>query len=158
MAVTYYKAFDYRLKCRDMKYKVGETYLIPDDPKMGFPDIRVCYSGLHCCNRLWAVYYYYPVSATTRICVVKPGGIVRYRNMYGYRKLACSLLEIVRELAYEEVLGQLGKERKVYEDKGMPSIGMQISRTVDQLKDLHEEREQRLRQYRMNFGVRVRKR
>ena len=158
MPVTYYKAFNYRLKCRDMRYKVGETYLIPDDPKTGFPDIRICSNGFHCCNRLFAVYYYYPISATTRICVVKPGGIVNYRNLYGHRKLACSNLEIVRELTYEEILAQLDKEQKAYEDKGMLSIGMQISCIVDHLKASHEAREKRLENYRVNFGVRVRKR
>ena len=158
MSVTYYKAFDYRLKCRDMKYKVGETYLIPDDPKKGFPDIRICSSGFHCCNRLFGVYDYYPDKATTRICVVRPGGIVRYRNLYGYRKLACSRLEIVREITYEEILDQLGKEQKGYEGKGMITIGMQISCIVDHLKTSHEEREKRLRNYRINFGVRDRKR
>jgi hypothetical protein len=158
MAVTYFKAFDYRLKCRDMKYKVGETYLIPNDPKTGFPDIRVCSSGFHCCNRLFAVYDYYPTSATTRICVVKPGGIIRYRRHDGYRKIACSRMEIVRELTYEEILAQLEKEQKGYEDKGLLSVGMGISCIVDLLKANHEERERRIRDYRLNFGVRARKR
>ena len=127
--------------------------MIPDNPDTGLPDIRMCFKGFHCCNRLYAIYNYYPEKVTTRVCIVRPGGIVRYKNMMGYRKLVCSILEIVRELAYEEIQDGLEKEQKTYEDKGF--VAMRISHIISCLEQTKEEREKRLMNYRINFGVSV---
>ena len=64
-----YKAFNKDLMCRDMQYKIGETYELGETP-------ICCQLGFHFCKSLADCYNYYDMSEDTRICKVEALGEV----------------------------------------------------------------------------------
>ena len=62
-----YKAFNKDLQCRDMQYKIGETYELGDTP-------ICCQRGFHFCKSISDCYNFYDMTDETRICEVEALG------------------------------------------------------------------------------------
>ena len=123
MPVTYYKALKWNMRShafypwredKGFRYKIGETYNLT--PTVSYPNnnVVVCQHGFHYCNRLYGVYSYFPETSGTRVFVVEPGGATEYEtdSVYRFRKYACSVIRLVRELSRQEIFEVLEKERK----------------------------------------------
>ena len=89
-----YKAFDKNLKCRDMQFRVGESFSVSGE-------IIPCKNGIHFCEKLKDVYEYYPKTYDTRICEVevREGAVL----ITDGDKSVTSNLKILRELSEEEI-------------------------------------------------------
>lgn len=86
-----YKGMDSEMKCRGMQFEVGKTYHVDGE-------ISVCRNGLHFCERLTDVFYYYERDGN-RFFVVEAHGCVMMEG----GKSAASDLTIVRELTDVEI-------------------------------------------------------
>lgn len=149
MSVTYYKALKWNMRSnaffhkkwnKGFRYKVGEIYVL--EPTVSYPDNRVvvCHHGFHYCNRLYGVYSYFPETSGTRVFVVEPGGYKDYMEdrFYRFRKYACSVIQLVRELSRKEIFEILEKEKEdlmkkcPYGKLGLPADGWPpVSRIED---------------------------
>ena len=91
-----YKAFrtsdDGGLRCRDMVYVVGESYVLDGKPEL-------CERGYHFCRRLVDCFAFY--GGDSRICEVEASGVVIDGNG---GKSVTDHIHIVRELDRHEVL------------------------------------------------------
>ena len=150
MSVTYYKALRWNMRShvfypwkadKGFKYKVGEIYNLT--PTVSYPDNRVvvCQHGFHYCNRLYGVYSYFPETSGTRVFVVEPGGTTEYEtdSTYRFRKYACSVIRLVRELSRQEIFETLEKERKDLMKKGCyDKTGLPVDRwiTVSRIENI----------------------
>ena len=86
-----YKGMDSNMQCRGMQFEVGKSYHVDGD-------ISVCHNGLHFCERLKDVFYYYAADGN-RFFEIEASGTVR--TVGG--KSAASDLFIVRELTRIEI-------------------------------------------------------
>ena len=90
-----YKAFgtsdDGGLRCRDMAYEVGRTYVLDGEPEL-------CRRGYHFCRRLVDCFEFY--GRDSRICEVEASGVVIYGSD---GKSVTDHIRIVRELDRNEV-------------------------------------------------------
>ena len=89
-----YKAFNSDWKCRDKRYKVGETFIedVMPDP---------CEKGMHFCERLPDVFKFYPFDPErTKVAEVESlGDVVTDDDI----KFCTNKLHIIREIPWEEV-------------------------------------------------------
>jgi len=90
-----YKAFDKDLMCRDFQFEIGKTYKHTGA-------IEMCASGFHACEKLSNCFDYYEFSTNTRIAEVKISGRIKHQKDGG--KLVCSIIKIIRELTWDEIL------------------------------------------------------
>ena len=88
-----YKVLDSDYSCRGFKYEVGKTYK-HDGP------IKLCSSGFHACQSPVDCFNYYGFDPKNHVVEVEMRGEV----VHGTGKSACSEIEILRELSWEEVL------------------------------------------------------
>ena len=92
-----YKAFHADLTCRDFQYEIGKSYKMKGKPVL-------CERGFHACNDIDGLFYFYPVSADTRICEVELSGTIRERHILsGSYKLVANNIKIIRELTKKEI-------------------------------------------------------
>lgn len=87
-----YKVFNPDWICIDKKYEVGKTY---------YEECAVlCESGMHFCKRLIDCFNYYSFNPKNKVVEV-----IAYGNVVGNGKKCCTdILEIVKEITWEEVL------------------------------------------------------
>lgn len=92
-----YKAFNQDLTCRDFQYEIGKSYKMKGKPVL-------CERGFHACSTIDGVFYYYPISADTRICEVELSGTIRERHILeGSYKLVANNIKIIRELTKKDL-------------------------------------------------------
>ena len=108
-----YKGFDKELSCRDVRFKVGETYHI-DGP------IELCERGFHACLFPLDVFSYYPPTDGARYCIVKIKGDINCKFAESLNddegelnnieftsemdsKVACSDIEILEEITIDQL-------------------------------------------------------
>ena len=87
------KAFDKDLKCRDMQYAVGETYVHDGE-------IVLCSAGFHFCINPVDVFNYYRFDPENRVCEIE---FDDNNVIHGDEKSVTGEMHIVRELSWEDV-------------------------------------------------------
>ena len=99
-----YKAFNADLTCRDFQYEIGNSYKMKGKPVL-------CERGFHACSTIDGVFYYYPISADTRICEVELSGTIRERHILeGSYKLVANNIKIIRELTKIKIVRELTED------------------------------------------------
>ena len=94
-----YKGFNIDLSCRPgsrgyMKYEIGRTYSIMEDPVM-------CERGFHFCRRIVDVFGWYCPNMDTRVCEVEAiGKVMTSKDLAKY---VTDRIRIVRELSTAEL-------------------------------------------------------
>lgn len=92
-----YKAFNKDLTCRDFQYEIGKSYKMKGKPKL-------CERGFHAGTNIYGLFYYYPLSADTRICEVELSGTIHQRyDGGGSYKCVANNIKIIRELTRKEI-------------------------------------------------------
>lgn len=96
-----YKGMSKDMTCRGMQYEIGKTYRV-------FGEVKLCSNGLHFCEQLKKVFYFYPREAGNRYFEVSAGGQIVSDGFLNYfnsskNKFAASELTIVRELTDIEI-------------------------------------------------------
>lgn len=88
-----YKVFNSDWICRDFQYKVGITYEMDEKPKC-------CEKGFHFCEKLIDCFDYYSFNRKNKVAEVEALGEIDRMG----KKACTNIIEIVRELSWEEVL------------------------------------------------------
>lgn len=92
-----YKAFNADLTCRGFQYEIGKSYKMKGKPVL-------CERGFHASTAIEGLFYYYPLSADTRICEVELSGTIRQRyDGNGAYKCVANNIRIIRELPQKEL-------------------------------------------------------
>ncbi len=87
-----WKVFDENLKCRDFQFEVGKTYTHKGT-------VELCSSGFHFHEVATDLFEYYSFVDTNRVCKVECQNVIT-----GDDKSVCSVIKIVNELTWTEVL------------------------------------------------------
>lgn len=87
-----YKGMSSDMTCRGMQYEIGKTYRVDGD-------IKLCENGLHFCENLLDVFYFYDRVNGNRFFEVEAVGT----TVSGDCKCAASELTIIRELSAIEI-------------------------------------------------------
>ena len=100
-----YKAFLFDLSCRPfagypMKYEVGKTYEIPEEPVL-------CKKGFHFCEELPHVYIWYCTTFDIRVCEIEATGTILTET--DPPKCVTNRIRIGRELEPKEILAIIRK-------------------------------------------------
>lgn len=90
-----YKATEDNMKCRDYQYKLGKSYEAKGK-------ISLCENGFHFCEKLEDVYKHYAIGS--RVFEIEAEGEI----IKGDDKNVCSKITFIRELSYEEKMGNVG--------------------------------------------------
>lgn len=86
------KGFDKELVCRKLKYEIGNTYEMQDNPKL-------CSKGYHYSKNIKDCFSFYPNNGSNRFCLVEILGEIDE----GVGKCSTNKIRIVRELTNEEI-------------------------------------------------------
>ena len=115
-AVTAYKVFDPDWSCKGFKFAVGKTY--KHEGK-----VKICQSGFHACMFAGDCFSYYSFSPTNKVAEVRIWGETDEND--GDTKLCGSQIEIVREIAWPELLtfANLGKDNTGHSNTGSRNSG-----------------------------------
>ena len=92
-AIRGYKGFDANMACRGHKFEVGKTYTTDK--------AKACESGFHFCERPQDVWRYYAPAGSRFAVVAGSGQIDRHDED---SKVACTEIEIVREVSLREMI------------------------------------------------------
>ena len=92
-AIRGYKGFDANMACRGHKFEVGKTYTTDK--------AKACESGFHFCERPRDVWRYYAPAGSRFAVVAGSGQIDRHDED---SKVACTEIEIVREVSLREMI------------------------------------------------------
>ena len=103
-----YKAFNKDLMCRDMQYKIGETYELGETP-------ICCQLGFHFCKSLADCYNYYDMSEDTRICEVEALGEVVTDDKIKY---CTNKIKIIKEIKNPRKKSNVSKRSSGYCNSG----------------------------------------
>lgn len=88
-----YKAFSPNLTCRKMKYEVGKSYSMDEEPVL-------CKRGFHFCETIASCSRYYGLFGTdNRVCEIEASGTI----IHGNDKCVTNRLLVVRELSRIEI-------------------------------------------------------
>lgn len=101
-----YKVFNEDWTCRDFKYEVGKTYLMPA------VDLKFCESGFHFCTELKDCFQYYVMDLNNKVAEVEASGIVIRDFGCGDSKCCTNKIKIIREMPWEEVMSILNSAPK----------------------------------------------
>lgn len=108
-----YKAFNKDLMCRDMQYKIGETYELGETP-------ICCKLGFHFCKSLADCYNYYEMSENTRICEVEALGKVVTDDELRY---CTNKIKIIKEIKNPRKKSNVSKSSLGYCNSGNRNSG-----------------------------------
>ncbi len=108
-----YKAFNLDMTCKDMKYKIGETYSYNGTP-------IICQQGLHFCFQGYNVYNYYSRNQSI-VCEVEVLGDIDME--YGGDKGCTNKLKVIRQLTNEEKGFNTGDMNTGYMNTGDMNTG-----------------------------------
>ena len=102
-----YKAFNDDLTCRGYQFTVNKTHTFGGTPIS-------CVQGFHFCTDLQDVVNYY-CSPTMRVFEIEATGIITDADAdSNYTKLACSEIELVKELSLDEVMLSITESEPAY--------------------------------------------
>jgi hypothetical protein len=115
-AVTAYKVFDPDWTCKGFKFAIGKTY--KHEGK-----VKICQSGFHACTFAGDCFSYYSFIPTNKVAEVRVWGETDEND--GDTKLCGSQIEIVREIAWPELLtlANLGKDNTGHSNTGDRNSG-----------------------------------
>ena len=104
-----YKVFNPDWKCRGFQYQVGKCY--QHEGKVG-----VCKNGFHFCESLVECFNYYSFDPNNKVAKIVASGEIKSNG----GKSVCSHIEILSELAWQEVLllANVGKNNSGYRNSG----------------------------------------
>lgn len=100
--------------CRDQEYKIGETYVLCQEPK-------TCSVGFHYCRTLEQTFTHYsPTKKNNVYFLVKGWGKVD-EDVDSQHKIACTHMQVIRQVDFKDVLitrliPQMQKVDKIVED------------------------------------------
>ena len=90
-----YKGFDEDLSCRGFQYEIGKEYCLEGE-------LELCVNGFHACQNPLDVFYYYPMSSSTRYAMVELWGDVDFA--IDNEKLCATNIRIVKEMSIDELV------------------------------------------------------
>ncbi len=104
--MTFYKAFDENLCCRNLQYRIGETTSVEGD-------IKMCKNGIHCCEEALDCLQYYKRD-NSRFCEVVPSGEMITKG----DKTVCRSITVIREIVGEDLSSLLSGLQKWWYENG----------------------------------------